>query len=796
MRKRHASHGSGAPAEGSGVSRATGRGVAAHARCCCERCLELLAPGPGPARQPGARRRHARPGRPRRGGARRASRRCSLIGLDRDPQALAPRRRAAGALRRSGPAGARRLRRAARGPGPAGTGHCGQRAVRPRRLLDAARRAPAAGFAYAQDAPLDMRMDPTTGDHRRRGGQHLPGRRPGPDPAACTARSGSPAGSRRRSCGSGPGRRCTSSARLAELVRDAIPAPARRTGGHPAKRTFQALRIEVNGELAALERGAAGGARRACLWAAGSLCCRTTRSRTGSSSRRSPPGRGPPAPVDLPVVLPGTGPTLRLLTRGAELADRGRGRGEPAGRVGAAARRRARRSRRARRHASRVPSTDGASRQEPLHQPTARGRRGTTEDTARRVGDAGDQNEGEAAMNGTTQPAPATGRDDRAGDARGRGAGDTAAGALRCLCGRRQRAADRIADEVDDAGVRRRAAELGATGARPPAPAAAAAGAAIGRRSTAPVTPPLPIALPRAPFLLLMVGAGRRRRARRAGPEHEDQRELVPAQRPARPAGRAGPAGAAAGAEPGRARGAGQPARRGDPARPGAGRHAGLHQPARRSGRRRAAARHRVRHARAGAAPRDRDEPPSAASAAARAGAVHTGPAPDRRSAAGVAAGHRPAEPDHRGPRLPPARPDGRRPGRAGPAGARRSRAPAEARLRAESTGRGQPAPDRERRTASQRAAAATVSDAAGPPAAPRRRRPRDRPASARTPRTRPARQRRPGTASRAARARTAAAGARTPRPRGRAGPRRVDPPRPPRRRWPTRRRRLRLGSP
>ena len=43
------------------------------------------------------------------------------------------------------------------------------------------------------------------------------------------------------------------SARLAELVRDAIPAAARRTGGHPAKRTFQALRIEVNGELAALE---------------------------------------------------------------------------------------------------------------------------------------------------------------------------------------------------------------------------------------------------------------------------------------------------------------------------------------------------------------------------------------------------------------------------------------------------------------------------------------------------------------------------------------------------------------
>lgn len=45
-----------------------------------------------------------------------------------------------------------------------------------------------------------------------------------------------------------------STAELAELVRDSIPAPARRTGGHPAKRTFQALRIAVNDELGMLER--------------------------------------------------------------------------------------------------------------------------------------------------------------------------------------------------------------------------------------------------------------------------------------------------------------------------------------------------------------------------------------------------------------------------------------------------------------------------------------------------------------------------------------------------------------
>jgi 16S rRNA (cytosine1402-N4)-methyltransferase len=44
----------------------------------------------------------------------------------------------------------------------------------------------------------------------------------------------------------------TNSIRLVDLVREAIPAATRRTGGNPAKRTFQALRIEVNGELDAL----------------------------------------------------------------------------------------------------------------------------------------------------------------------------------------------------------------------------------------------------------------------------------------------------------------------------------------------------------------------------------------------------------------------------------------------------------------------------------------------------------------------------------------------------------------
>jgi 16S rRNA (cytosine1402-N4)-methyltransferase len=46
----------------------------------------------------------------------------------------------------------------------------------------------------------------------------------------------------------------TSTLRLSAIVKDAIPAAARRTGGNPAKRTFQALRIEVNDELGTLRR--------------------------------------------------------------------------------------------------------------------------------------------------------------------------------------------------------------------------------------------------------------------------------------------------------------------------------------------------------------------------------------------------------------------------------------------------------------------------------------------------------------------------------------------------------------
>ncbi|HEY0187179.1 MAG TPA: 16S rRNA (cytosine(1402)-N(4))-methyltransferase RsmH, partial [Cellulomonas sp.] len=109
------------------------------------------------------------------------------------------------------------------------------------------------GFAYAQDAPLDMRMDPTRG---RTAAEVLNTY----DEAALTRVLREYGEERfaqriaRRIVAAREQAPLARSGELVELVRAGIPAAARQTGGNPAKRTFQALRIEVNDELAVLER--------------------------------------------------------------------------------------------------------------------------------------------------------------------------------------------------------------------------------------------------------------------------------------------------------------------------------------------------------------------------------------------------------------------------------------------------------------------------------------------------------------------------------------------------------------
>ncbi|MFL6137566.1 MAG: 16S rRNA (cytosine(1402)-N(4))-methyltransferase RsmH [Frankiaceae bacterium] len=180
--------------------------------------------------------------------------------------------------------------------------------------LDVAER----GFAYAQDAPLDMRMDQGAG----RTAAEVVNTYPATELARILREYGEERFARRiadaivRERGREP---LTSSARLADIVRAAIPAATRRTGGNPAKRTFQALRIEVNAELEVLRRTvpaavaaiAVGG--RIVVLAYHSLEDRIVkRALVALSTSTAPPG--------LPVTLPEHEPQLRLLVRGAEEA--------------------------------------------------------------------------------------------------------------------------------------------------------------------------------------------------------------------------------------------------------------------------------------------------------------------------------------------------------------------------------------------------------------------------------------------------------------------------------------------
>ncbi|HET9498887.1 MAG TPA: 16S rRNA (cytosine(1402)-N(4))-methyltransferase RsmH [Marmoricola sp.] len=174
------------------------------------------------------------------------------------------------------------------------------------------------GFAYAEDAPLDMRMDDSTGVTAA----EVLNTYPAAELARILRQYGEEKFARQIARAVVREREMTPfdrSARLVDLLRAVIPAPARRTGGHPAKRTFQALRIEVNDELGVLRRAlpravastAVGG--RVVVMSYHSLEDRMTKQAFAPLVRAS-------VPDDLPVVPEEHQPRLRLLTRGAEKA--------------------------------------------------------------------------------------------------------------------------------------------------------------------------------------------------------------------------------------------------------------------------------------------------------------------------------------------------------------------------------------------------------------------------------------------------------------------------------------------
>jgi 16S rRNA (cytosine1402-N4)-methyltransferase len=107
---------------------------------------------------------------------------------------------------------------------------------------------PERGFSYRAPGPLDMRMDPG----RPVSAADLVNGAPESELARLLHAYGDERYARRISAAIVAARPITSTQRLADVVRDAVPAPARRRGGHPARRTFQAIRIAVNDELAIL----------------------------------------------------------------------------------------------------------------------------------------------------------------------------------------------------------------------------------------------------------------------------------------------------------------------------------------------------------------------------------------------------------------------------------------------------------------------------------------------------------------------------------------------------------------
>jgi 16S rRNA (cytosine1402-N4)-methyltransferase len=107
------------------------------------------------------------------------------------------------------------------------------------------------GFSFRHEGPLDMRMDRT----RQLTADVVVNEYPERELARVIARYGEERFAGRVARAIVRARPITTTSRLAEVVRDAIPAATRRSGGHPARRTFQALRMEVNDELGALEAG-------------------------------------------------------------------------------------------------------------------------------------------------------------------------------------------------------------------------------------------------------------------------------------------------------------------------------------------------------------------------------------------------------------------------------------------------------------------------------------------------------------------------------------------------------------
>ncbi len=170
---------------------------------------------------------------------------------------------------------------------------------------------PSRGFSYRNRGPLDMRMGPDAANAAGVIVNEWDER----SLASILRRLGEERFAERVARAIVQARPIRDTVHLADVVRDAIPAATRRTGGHPARRTFQALRIAVNQELDALETGLDAALRslvpggRCLVISYHSLEDRLVKQRFRSG------GQGCVCPPDLPVCGCGRTAELRILTR-------------------------------------------------------------------------------------------------------------------------------------------------------------------------------------------------------------------------------------------------------------------------------------------------------------------------------------------------------------------------------------------------------------------------------------------------------------------------------------------------
>ena len=176
---------------------------------------------------------------------------------------------------------------------------------------------PDRGFSYRAGGPLDMRMD----RRQSRSALEVVNEAPYAELARIISEFGEERFASKVAAAIVRARPITDTHELAEIVRDAIPAPARRTGGHPAKRTFQAIRMEVNRELEQLGDALEGAI--SVLAPGGRLAVMSYHSledRLVKGALRDAETGGCTCPPKLPCAC-GAEPTVRLLKRGAWTAD-------------------------------------------------------------------------------------------------------------------------------------------------------------------------------------------------------------------------------------------------------------------------------------------------------------------------------------------------------------------------------------------------------------------------------------------------------------------------------------------